>query len=81
MPGSSEGLLMSPFELIKMTAVKLSRYKTQVKGLGSQVIVLPMQKKPQPFTNVNICPKNFSLGQIRPKVSFNGYLGYVVLAK
>ena len=29
-PGSSEGLIMSPFEQIKMTAVKLGRYKTQV---------------------------------------------------
>ena len=32
MPGSSEGLIMSPFEQIKMTVVKLGRYKTQVKG-------------------------------------------------
>ena len=32
MPGSSEGLTMSLFEQIKITAVKLSRYKTQVTG-------------------------------------------------
>ena len=81
MPGSSEGLTTSPFEQIKITAVKLSRYKAQVTGLGSQIIVLPMQKQPEPFTNANISPENFCLGLIRPKVSFNGCLGYVVLAK
>ena len=44
-----------------------------------QVIVLPIKKVSKTFINANLRPKNFSLGLIRPKISFYECLGYFSL--
>ena len=46
------------------------KYRSQVTGHLSQVIVLPIQKVSQTLVKANLRPKNFCLGLIRPKVSF-----------
>ena len=46
------------------------KYRSQVTGYLSQVIVLPIQKVSQTLVKANLRPKNFCLGLIRPKVSF-----------
>ena len=60
-------------ELSQLALLQVARAGIQTNSMihRSQVIVLPIQRLSLMFTDADIRPKNFYLGPVKPKVSFN----------
>ena len=56
--------IFQPQASLVFTVFVTGRYKTQVKGHRSKVIVLPIQKVSQTLVKANLRPKRFSVLQV-----------------